>query len=39
MTRRRQFEITVQALGAGAVAIVALPAVGFALAPVLDESR
>ena len=39
MTRRRQFEITVQALGAGAVAIVALPAVGFALAPVLDESE
>jgi menaquinol-cytochrome c reductase iron-sulfur subunit len=39
MTRRRMFEVTVQALGGGAVAIVALPAVGFALAPVLDEEE
>ena len=37
MTRRTAFNVAVQALGAGAGAIIVLPAVGFALAPLFDE--
>ena len=39
MTRRRAFSVAVQALGGVAGAAVVLPAVGFALAPVLDEEE
>jgi Rieske Fe-S protein len=37
MTRRHAFTIAVQALGGGAAAVVALPAIGFALAPLFEE--
>ena len=37
MTRRRVFEVGVQAVGGVAVAAVALPAVGFAVAPLFEE--
>ena len=37
MTRRTVFSIGVQAVGGVAVAAVALPAVGFALAPLFEE--
>jgi menaquinol-cytochrome c reductase iron-sulfur subunit len=39
MTRRRAFSVAVQALGGAAGLAVVLPAVGFALAPVLDEEE
>ena len=39
MTRRRAFTVAVQALGGVAGAAVVLPAVGFSLAPVLDEEE
>jgi menaquinol-cytochrome c reductase iron-sulfur subunit len=38
MTRRRAFTVLVQALGGAAGAAVALPAIGFALAPIFDEA-
>jgi Rieske Fe-S protein len=37
MTRRRVFEVGVQAVGGVAVLAVALPAVGFAVAPLFEE--
>jgi menaquinol-cytochrome c reductase iron-sulfur subunit len=39
MTRRKAFTVAAQALGGVAGAAVVLPAVGFALAPVLDEEE
>jgi menaquinol-cytochrome c reductase iron-sulfur subunit len=39
MTRRRVFEVAVQAVGGVAVAAVALPAVGFALAPLFHRGK
>jgi menaquinol-cytochrome c reductase iron-sulfur subunit len=39
MTRRTVFSIGVQAIGGVAVAAVALPAVGFAVAPLFDEEK
>ena len=39
MTRRRAFTVAAQALGGVAGLAVVLPAVGFALAPVLDEEE
>ena len=39
MTRRHAFTVAVQALGGVAGAVVVLPAVGFALAPVLTEEE
>jgi menaquinol-cytochrome c reductase iron-sulfur subunit len=39
MTRRTAFTIGVQAVGGVAVAAVALPAVGFALAPLFEEEK
>jgi Rieske Fe-S protein len=39
MTRRRVFTVLGQALGGAAGAAVALPAIGFALAPVFDEEE
>jgi menaquinol-cytochrome c reductase iron-sulfur subunit len=39
MTRRRAFTVLVQALGGAAGAAIALPAVGFALAPIFDEAE
>jgi Rieske Fe-S protein len=39
MTRRTVFSIGVQAVGGVAVAAVALPAVGFALAPLFEEEK
>jgi menaquinol-cytochrome c reductase iron-sulfur subunit len=37
MTRRTAFNVGVQALGGAAGAIIVLPAIGFALAPLFDE--
>ena len=37
MTRRNVFSIGVQAVGGVAVAAIALPAVGFAVAPLFEE--
>jgi menaquinol-cytochrome c reductase iron-sulfur subunit len=37
MTRRTAFAVGVQALGGAAVAVVALPAIGFAVAPLFEE--
>jgi Rieske Fe-S protein len=37
MTRRTAFTVAVQALGGAAGAVVALPAIGFALAPLFEE--
>ena len=37
MTRRRVFAVGGQALGGAAGAIIALPAIGFAVAPIFDE--
>jgi Rieske Fe-S protein len=37
MTRRTAFAIGVQAMGGAAVAVVALPAIGFAVAPLFEE--
>jgi menaquinol-cytochrome c reductase iron-sulfur subunit len=39
MTRRRAFSVVVQGLGGVAGAVVVLPAVGFALAPVFDREE
>jgi menaquinol-cytochrome c reductase iron-sulfur subunit len=39
MTRRRAFSVLVQGLGGAAGAVVVLPAVGFALAPLFDEQE
>jgi menaquinol-cytochrome c reductase iron-sulfur subunit len=39
MTRRRAFSVAVQALGGVAGAIVVLPAVGFALAPLFEKGE
>ena len=39
MTRRHAFEVGVQAVGGLAVALVALPAVGFAVAPLFEEEK
>jgi menaquinol-cytochrome c reductase iron-sulfur subunit len=39
MTRRRVFGVAVQGLGAGGIAVVTLPAIGFALAPVFDREE
>jgi menaquinol-cytochrome c reductase iron-sulfur subunit len=39
MTRRTAFTVVGQALGGGAIAIVALPAVGFAVAPLFEEQK
>ena len=39
VTRRRAFTLLVQALGGAAGAAVALPAIGFALAPIFDEAE
>jgi menaquinol-cytochrome c reductase iron-sulfur subunit len=39
MTRRRVFEVAVQGFGLGTVAVVTLPAVGFALAPLFDREE
>jgi Rieske Fe-S protein len=39
MTRRTAFTVAVQALGGAAGAVVALPAVGFALAPLFEEEE
>ena len=37
MTRRRVFAVAGQALGGGAAAVIVLPALGFAIAPIFDE--
>jgi menaquinol-cytochrome c reductase iron-sulfur subunit len=39
MTRRGAFSVGVQAVGGAAVALVALPAVGFAVAPLFEEEE
>ena len=39
MTRRTAFTVAVQALGGAAGAVVALPAIGFALAPLFEEEE
>jgi menaquinol-cytochrome c reductase iron-sulfur subunit len=39
MTRRRAFEVGVQALGGVAVGAIALPAIGFAVAPIFHRGK
>jgi Rieske Fe-S protein len=39
MTRRTAFTVAVQALGGAAGAVVALPAIGFAIAPLFEEEE
>jgi menaquinol-cytochrome c reductase iron-sulfur subunit len=39
MTRRRVFSVAVQGLGGAAGAVIVLPAVGFALAPLFDREE
>jgi menaquinol-cytochrome c reductase iron-sulfur subunit len=39
MTRRRAFNVLVQALGGAAGAVIVLPAVGFSLAPIFEEEE
>lgn len=39
MTRRRAFEVTVQAIGGVAVGAVALPAIGFSIAPIFHRGK
>ena len=39
MTRRRVFEVAVQAVGGVAVGAVALPAIGFAIAPIFHRGK
>jgi Rieske Fe-S protein len=39
MTRRNVFTVAVQAMGGAATAVVALPAIGFALAPLFEEEE
>ena len=37
MTRRKVFAVAGQALGGAAAAVIVLPALGFAIAPIFDE--